>query len=352
LTHPVRRALAIGLSAVLATDVAVALVAASPAAAPGAGAAAGPTSIVSLRAGHPASAAERTTSTTASVVPPAATATASHKKKKKKPPPTVTDSVLGLVGAIANGSSNSGGSRGGGHPKHGGRHGNGSPRHGSSGRSGSAGRMAPRRDLQYIPSYTVLATLKKRAPGFASAHSTRRAMTVPKSWYGYTTTMPVIAQTATRVKVRLARRPDESTIWIRKRAATFTSTTYALLVDISKRHIYLFRAGRQVGSYPVGVGLPQTPTPTGNYFIAFHAPPNGPGYGAVMLETSAHSKVFRTFEGGNDAIIAIHGPITAQSDHQIGKNGTRISNGCIRMHDRQLLKVAKVPDGTPLVLAP
>jgi lipoprotein-anchoring transpeptidase ErfK/SrfK len=176
-------------------------------------------------------------------------------------------------------------------------------------------------------------------------------MIVPTSWYGYTTTMPVVAQTATRVKVRLARRPDESTTWVRKRSVRFSSTKYALLVDISQHRIYLFKAGRQLGSYPVGVGLPQTPTPTGSYFLAFHAPPNGPGYGAVMLETSAHSKVFQTFEGGNDAIIAIHGPITAQSDAQIGKNGTRISNGCIRMHNSQLLKVAKVPDGTPIILA-
>ena len=61
--------------------------------------------------------------------------------------------------------------------------------------------------------------------------------------------------------------------------------------------------------------------------------------------------MLRTFEGGNDAIIAIQGPITAQSDAAIGKNGTRISNGCIRMHNRQLVKVARVPDGTPIILA-
>jgi lipoprotein-anchoring transpeptidase ErfK/SrfK len=177
-------------------------------------------------------------------------------------------------------------------------------------------------------------------------------MTVPKTWYGRTTVMPVTDQSRTRVRVRLARRPDESQIWVRRRAVTFTSTNYALLIDISKHRIYMFKSGRQIASYPVGDGLPQTPTPTGNYFIAFHAPPNGPGYGPVMLETSAHSRVFRTFEGGNDAIIAIHGPITAQSDAQIGKNGTAISNGCIRMHNRQLVKVARVPDGTPIILAP
>jgi lipoprotein-anchoring transpeptidase ErfK/SrfK len=164
--------------------------------------------------------------------------------------------------------------------------------------------------------------------------------------------MPVTAESRTRVKVRLARRPDESQVWVRRRAVTFSATKYALLIDLSKHRLYMFKAGRQVGSFPVGVGLPQTPTPTGTYFIAFHAPPNGPGYGPVMLETSAHSRVFTTFEGGNDAIIAIHGPITAQSDAQIGKNGTRISNGCIRMHNSQLVKAARVPDGTPLIVAP
>jgi lipoprotein-anchoring transpeptidase ErfK/SrfK len=68
-----------------------------------------------------------------------------------------------------------------------------------------------------------------------------------------------------------------------------------------------------------------------------------------MLETSAHSTVFRTFEGGNDAIIAIHGPIG--SDAAIGTNGAAISNGCIRMHNSQLVKVAHVEDGSPIIIA-
>jgi lipoprotein-anchoring transpeptidase ErfK/SrfK len=131
---------------------------------------------------------------------------------------------------------------------------------------------------------------------------------------------------------------------------TFGLTHYALVIDLSKRHIYLFNHGKQKGGFPIGEGLPQTPTPTGKYFIAFHAPPNGPGYGSQMLETSAHSTVFKTFEGGNDAIIAIHGPITSSSDARIGAHGTRISNGCIRMHDTQLDKVVKVQDGTPLFI--
>lgn len=345
-TRRSRRLLAIAIAAVLVADLIVAI-------------AAGPLARHSVRTRAVVADPAVGQLLTGSSGQPVSAATAAH--KHKKPPPTVGGTVVGAVGGLA-GSVASGATGGGGtpsQPKHGGKHhqkpksGSGT-RHGSSPRQapGNPRRPAPRADLQYIPSYTVLAQLNRRAAGFSSAHSKTRAMTVPKSWYGRTSVMPVTAESPTRVKVRLARRPNESQIWVRRHAVTLSSTKYALLVDISQHRLYLFKAGRQLGSFPVGVGLKQTPTPTGIYFLAFHAPPNGPGYGPVMLETSAHSNVFTTFEGGNDAIIAIHGPITAQSDAAIGKNGTRISNGCIRMHDSQLVKVAKVPDGTPIILAP
>jgi lipoprotein-anchoring transpeptidase ErfK/SrfK len=218
--------------------------------------------------------------------------------------------------------------------------------------AGNPSRPAPQQDLAYVPAHTILATLNGNAVGFRSAHSSERAMIVPHTWYGRVSTMPVLAESRTRLKVRLSRRPDEATIWIRRHAATLTSTNDALLIDISQHRLYMFKSGHQVASYPVGVGLSQTPTPTGSYFVAFHAPPNGPGYGPVMLLTSAHSKVFRTFEGGTDAIIAIHGPIDETANEEIGTHGAAVSNGCIRMHDGQLVKVARVPNGTPLELAP
>ncbi len=349
-----RPALGVALVALVATDVAVAIVSPSRTTPQSRPVAVGSLATLLSPAGaarqaHHAGRAKPAamTASSASVVPHTA---GSPQHKKRKPDSTPAGAVLGVVNALTSPSQPAPPSTGGRHhPKSGSPHHNGgSPPSATS--KGAVGRRAPQQDLQFVPSETVLATLKHNAPGFSTAHSTRRAMTVPKSWYGRTTSMPVVAQTATRLKVRLARRPDESTIWIRRSAATLSHTYYALLVDISKRRLYLFRAGQQIGSYPVGVGLRQTPTPTGSYFIAFHAPPNGPGYGSVMLETSAHSKVFQTFEGGNDAIIAIHGPIDSTADREIGKNGARVSNGCIRMHDGQLVKVGRVPDGTPIEL--
>ncbi|HWB67046.1 MAG TPA: L,D-transpeptidase [Mycobacteriales bacterium] len=199
-----------------------------------------------------------------------------------------------------------------------------------------------------VPSFTVLARLHGATPGYESATAPLRSMIVPGAWYGRTSILPVIRQTADRVLVRLARRPNESTIWVNRKDVTLGSTSDAIVVDIPAHHLYLFENGRTQASFPVGVGAPATPTPRGTYFVAFHAPPTNYSYGPVMLETSAHSNVYQTFEGGNDAIIAIHGPVG--SDAEIGSHGAAISNGCIRMHSSQLARIANVPDGTPILL--
>ena len=47
-----------------------------------------------------------------------------------------------------------------------------------------------------------------------------------------------------------------------------------------------------------------------------------------------------------DAVIGIHGPLG--EDSQIGTAGARISHGCIRLHDKDLLRLRQVPPGTPI----
>lgn len=211
-------------------------------------------------------------------------------------------------------------------------------------------RIAPARDAAMVPTTTWLAHLEHSKRGYPSKDAFQSDRKVPGTWYGYPSILPVIDATAQRLHVRLAQRPDESTSWITRSGVVMSRTHWAILVDISQHWLYVFRNGVQTESYPVGTGARGTPTPTGTYFLAFHAPPNGPGYGSVMLETSAHSRVISHFEGGNDAIIAIHGPISSQSDAEIGNHGAAISNGCIRMHDRDLNQVKHVPDGAPVIL--
>jgi lipoprotein-anchoring transpeptidase ErfK/SrfK len=213
---------------------------------------------------------------------------------------------------------------------------------------GEGYRNAPAEDVDLVPSRQVDAHLEHSTPGYPSRDALEKNRTVPGTWYGYPSILPVVAETRDRLKVRLAQRPDEAETWIDRSSAVLTVTHWSILVNTDQHWLYVFHDGLQQASFPVGNGAPNTPTPTGTYFVAFHAPPNGPGYGSVMLETSAHSQVIEHFEGGNDAIIAIHGPVG--SDAEIGTQGAAISNGCIRMHDWDLNQVKHVPNGAPVIL--
>jgi lipoprotein-anchoring transpeptidase ErfK/SrfK len=110
----------------------------------------------------------------------------------------------------------------------------------------------------------------------------------------------------------------------------------------------LFLHGYPVLNVPVGIGAAATPTVIGNFFVAMKVPPPDPGYGPFVLVTSAHSDTITDWGGSGDAIIAIHGPIDATADQLIGTTGARVSNGCIRLHDGDLARLADVPAGTPL----
>jgi lipoprotein-anchoring transpeptidase ErfK/SrfK len=82
--------------------------------------------------------------------------------------------------------------------------------------------------------------------------------------------------------------------------------------------------------------------------VAVIEKPGPHGYGPIVLDTSGHSEAIRSWQGMGDAITAIHGPISASSDAQIGTTGARISNGCIRMHEVDQLKLDVIPLGTPV----
>jgi lipoprotein-anchoring transpeptidase ErfK/SrfK len=99
---------------------------------------------------------------------------------------------------------------------------------------------------------------------------------------------------------------------------------------------------------PAGLGKASTPTPPGSFFVAINSQPGPHGYGPVVLDTSGHSEAIESFQGLGDAIISIHGPISAASDAQIGTTGTYISNGCVRLHEADQIKLAPIPVGTPV----
>lgn len=105
---------------------------------------------------------------------------------------------------------------------------------------------------------------------------------------------------------------------------------YSITVNISARTLTLYRDGQPVNTYPVGIGKMVTPTPTGIYSIASKVPNPGGPFGVMWLGLSI-------------AHYGIHGTNNPSS---IGKE---VSHGCIRMHNRDVLSLARqVAIGTPV----
>jgi lipoprotein-anchoring transpeptidase ErfK/SrfK len=198
-----------------------------------------------------------------------------------------------------------------------------------------------------VPASTVVATLRGDVPG-SPAPGAPATQTVPGSWYGYPSMLPVIAAKGRWLEVRLAQRPNESTAWIPRSAVTTTTVPYAVLVNLSTERLTVYQSGQPILSFPAGIGSPASPTPPGNFFLTMTAPAPDPGYGPFVLVTSAHSDAITDWEDSGDAIIAIHGPIDALDDALIGATGAAISSGCVRLHDADLAQLSMLPAGTPV----
>ena len=92
------------------------------------------------------------------------------------------------------------------------------------------------------------------------------------------------------------------------------------------------------------MGAPDTPTPTGRFYlyVLLESPdPTGP-YGPYAYGLSSHSDALATFDGG-DAEIGIHGNADASV------LGSSVSHGCVRMDNDAITNLSKVlPLGTPV----
>ena len=161
-------------------------------------------------------------------------------------------------------------------------------------------------------------------------------------------TMPIVEDKGDWLRIQLPERPNGLTGWVRRADVTISSSPYRIIVRRATTSVTVYENGFEKFTVPAGIGVDRTPTPPGTYFVAVIETPGPPGYGPIVLDLSAHSEAIQSWEGSGDAIVAIHGPISAGSDAQIGDTGTRISNGCIRLHEADQLKFVGIPLGTPV----
>jgi lipoprotein-anchoring transpeptidase ErfK/SrfK len=141
--------------------------------------------------------------------------------------------------------------------------------------------------------------------------------------------------------------PKDTTIPEQKRADEIH-----LVVLRSKRKVYVYRGDKQIESFPIAVGKPGWETPVGKFQV-------------INLEKEP---IFKSFKTGKIIGPGPENPlglrwigIWTDEKTQLGFHGTNqdeligkaVSHGCIRMHNKDVLKLYNyVKLGTPVVVKP
>jgi hypothetical protein len=143
------------------------------------------------------------------------------------------------------------------------------------------------------------------------------------------------------VELRLPVLPNGRVGWVRRRLlGAYQTVTTRLVVDREELRATLYRGGNVVFSAPVGIGTDSWPTPAGEFMIRNELTRySSPFYGPVAFGTTARSAVLTDWPGGG--FIGIHGT------NEPALIPGRISHGCIRMRNAEILRLAAVmPVGT------
>jgi lipoprotein-anchoring transpeptidase ErfK/SrfK len=147
------------------------------------------------------------------------------------------------------------------------------------------------------------------------------------------------------VRVRLPVLPNNSTGWVPRSAlGGYNFVRTHLVIDRERLTATLYDDGRPVFRAPVGVGQPNWPTPAGQFYIRNKLVKySSPVYGPLAFGTSARSSILTDWPAGG--YVGIHG--TNEPDILPG----RVSHGCIRLRNEDILELAKLmPVGTPLTI--
>jgi lipoprotein-anchoring transpeptidase ErfK/SrfK len=194
--------------------------------------------------------------------------------------------------------------------------------------------------------------VRKRADAFRRPGSGRIASFGAKNVNGVPTVFAVRAKRvgtgcgAPWYRVQLPLKPNGITGWVRAADVELAAVTTRIEVDLSERRVTLFDRNREVLSTTAAIGTPQTPTPTGRFYVnqrLLPADASGP-FGPGAIGISALSEVLTGWTQGGP--VAIHG--TNRPDLV----GQAVSNGCIRVRNDHLRRLFnRVRAGTPVTVS-
>jgi hypothetical protein len=196
----------------------------------------------------------------------------------------------------------------------------------------------------YRYAFVMRRVVARSAPGPAAQPVARLRLLTPERTTNLVLTLDGRrTQTGVWIRVRLPVLPNNTTGWVPRRSLSdWKILRTHLVVDRRRLRATLYRAGSPVFSALVGIGRRAWPTPRGEFYVRNQLYGfNDPVYGPIAFGTSARSPVLTDWPGGG--FIGIHGT------NQPGLIPGRVSHGCIRMHNRDILRLARLmPVGTPL----
>jgi len=147
------------------------------------------------------------------------------------------------------------------------------------------------------------------------------------------------------LKVRLPVLPNNTTGWVpRSSLGGYQAVDKHLVVDRRRLNVVLYRRGRAIFRARVGIGQRRWPTPAGRFYIRNKLTGyRSPFYGPIAFGTSARSAVLTDWPAGG--FVGIHG--TNRPELLPG----RVSHGCIRMRNGDIVRLARLmTPGTPLTI--
>ena len=190
------------------------------------------------------------------------------------------------------------------------------------------------------------ATVRRR-PRLGAAPIARLALVTPERTRNLVLVLERMEDERGRlwVRVRLPVLPNNQTGWVLRGAlGGYTAVPTRLVVDRRRLTVTLFRYGKAIFRSRIGVGLAKWPTPRGEFYIRVKLQGfDDPFYGPLAFGTSARSAVLTDWPGGG--YIGIHG--TSLPELLPG----RVSHGCIRMRNEDIVRLSRMlPVGTPLTI--
>ena len=167
---------------------------------------------------------------------------------------------------------------------------------------------------------------------------------------GTSNLVPVVGRAKDRtgalwVRVRLPARSSDAAGWVPRHAlGVYRILRTRLEIDLDRFTARLLDGGREVFRARVGIGKPASPTPRGSFYVRSKLTGySSPFYGPLAFGTSARSSVLTDWPAGG--YVGIHG--TSRPELLPG----RVSHGCIRMRNADIVRLARLmPVGTPVTI--